>query len=422
MEQASPQMDDAVYQIMEDVISSYLQKHDDVSDEQWVMGTLTVYLSDKSEKEISAIARSLLADDGERMDKLWDDVTSSGKQGYNAQVWLSREVKRCMQENSNHDFHHWLLLQNSSMERLNKRFAQEIAGLVDSHAFQQHGKNNKGDEDADATVFRGAFVKRLHSIVVEEYEALVGMGVNPLLLKQQDLHLLALSFSKNAVDMGITTMIFMTELCLARKLEQLGVREKNRAKVAKAITSVKDVGIRKAVETVLKISSERGLLPLLAKGTPTAVFTGVAFVAIESSKVFLRYGNGEINGWQMFHQTSRIWATGIFSAVMEAKGCATGTGIGTWASGTSIGTWMAGTSIGMLFPGAGILVCGLVGGFICNSVGHRIVPYFYHQGERVLSDILHANRHAMENENCVISNFAKNKIHQGVLSGSRNLF
>lgn len=400
-----------VYQVMEDILLSYMQKQDQVTDEQWMSDILKCYFPDASIKEINSISKSILYE-MDRTNESWNNMLVSEKEGYNAQVWLFHEIRGSMRENANRECLAELSLQNVSMERLNTKVAQEIFRLNSATAQNIYGKRNGNRDDTDLAYFHDVSLQRLHRIIIEEYEALIKARVNPLLMKQEDLNQLAYYFSKNSTAMGITNMIFMTEFFLAKNLQRNSVQEENRIRVGNLVEfGIKngiDFGIRNAVATALRISSECGLIPLLMKGTPTEIFAGIAFVAVESSKIFLQYNKGEITGWEVFNQTNKIMAAGVCSTILDSKGCVLGGKVG-----ASIGT--------MVMPGVGTTVGGIggiVGGFICCSLGQKVTPYLYDQVIRIegnLVNILRANFHANERTSFISEiNYIKNTIQRSV--------
>lgn len=340
----------AVKDTLNEFIRLYLSKDEMIDEDEWLLNVLDKNMPSLTKEE----ARSLL-NNMNNMDELWSNINALGKDGYNADAWLFHQTLSFLQ-NKEAENYRYISLLSESMERVNDRVLNIVSAIYSNDLWSNH---IKGGEDDDNIPHETA-VKNIQHIILEECENLIQLGKNPLLLKQKDLNMLAYHFSKNATIMGIGTMIFMAEFFLANKMQQQGLSEKQRELLATALKTGKDVGLRNAIVFSLKFCSERGFLPLLAKGTSTMLFIAFAFVTVETMKIFFKYNNGEITSWQAFNEISKVSAVGICGAFLDVKGAALGMSAGTYVC-----------------PGIGTAIGGFVGGVICSTIGQRITPVVY---------------------------------------------
>ena len=115
--------------------------------------------------------------------------------------------------------------------------------------------------------------------------------------------------------------------------------------VETAITSGEDFGVKAATAGALKVGVEKGVVPIIPKGTPAGTITNIAYVAIENVKVIGKMATGELTvkeGFEKIEQTTVATVAGITAS---AKGGAIGATIGTVFGpvGTVVGGFIGGT-------------------------------------------------------------------------------
>ena len=113
-------------------------------------------------------------------------------------------------------------------------------------------------------------------------------------------------------------------------------------------------GIKMALTAALKVGAEKRILPILTRATPMLALTAVSLIAVESTKLMLRYSRGEIKCFEAFNQVSKI-STSVL--------CAVSCGI----KGAVIGA-TAFASIPVVGPFIGAFVGELIG----NSIGYSM--------------------------------------------------
>lgn len=214
---------------------------------------------------------------------------------------------------------------------------------------------------------------------------------------------LAVGIAKNTAIAGAQGMLIGAGFELAR--QALSGEEIDGAQlVASSLKTGADFGLKTAVSGGLKVASEKGYLSVIPKGTPAAVFTDIAFVAIESVKILSQVATGELTLLEAFERIEQVSISSVVGLTTMAKGAAVGVAaiakvvavlglalnpIGATVSsiiGGAIG-YMAGSSVAeacvkglhsvqkfiveTLIEGAGAVIGG-----ICNAIGSAISSLF----------------------------------------------
>lgn len=138
--------------------------------------------------------------------------------------------------------------------------------------------------------------------------------------------------------------------------------------VETALTTGADFGVKTALAGGLKVATEKGFLPIIAKGTSGNVFANIAFVAVENAKVLKKMATGDLTlheGIEEMQQTTGACVAGIAASV---KGAAIGSTVGAvfgpvgWAVGGFVGGtvgYMAGSKVGRMVVRGIQKVCGV---------------------------------------------------------------
>ena len=124
--------------------------------------------------------------------------------------------------------------------------------------------------------------------------------------------------------------------------------------VEKAITSGADFGVKAAAAGALKVGVEKGVVPIIPKGTPAGTISNIVFVAVENAKIIGKMAKGELTpkeGVDKMQQTSISTVAGIVSS---AKGAAVG------------------AKLGAVFGPVGSAIGGFVGGTIGYMAGSKV--------------------------------------------------
>ena len=161
---------------------------------------------------------------------------------------------------------------------------------------------------------------------------------------------LALHIGKEAAFAGLAGAAIGTGFHLAVKVmsgEEITADEV----IETALTTGVDTGIKTAAAGALTVGVRKGLVPMLAKGTPAGVIATVAAAGIESVKTIDKYMSGEITGREALDEIGR-------------NSCA-------MAVGTA-GAIAAGAALGSVVPVVGTFIGGVVGYMAGSEVGSTI--------------------------------------------------
>lgn len=173
---------------------------------------------------------------------------------------------------------------------------------------------------------------------------------------------LALNLGKQAAVAGLAGAALGTGFHLAAKVFQ-GEEIKAEEVIEPALVTGADTGVKAAATGALKVGVEKGVVPLLAKGTPIGVLATVACVGIENAKIMLKFAKGEIGGMKaldLMARTSTAMTAGLYaSGVAMAKGAALG------ASALSF------------LPVAGPIIGGIIGGTVGYIAGSKVGNAIY---------------------------------------------
>ena len=118
-------------------------------------------------------------------------------------------------------------------------------------------------------------------------------------------------------------------------------------------------GITCAAAGALKVGVEKGMVPVLAKGTPIGVLTTIVSIGIENAKIMKKFVDGEIGGIKAIDLMART-TTAVAGGIAAA------------AEGAAIGA--AALSF---IPIAGTLVGGIIGGTIGYMAGSKVGNAIY---------------------------------------------
>lgn len=164
---------------------------------------------------------------------------------------------------------------------------------------------------------------------------------------------LAIGISKQAGQAALIGAAVGTGFDIAQKVWN-GEKIEGEELVETAIVSGADFGVKAAAAGALKVGVEKGVVPVIPKGTPAGTITNIVFVAAENAKIIGKMVTGELTvkeGMEKMEQTTVAAVAGITSG---AKGAATG------------------AIVGSVFGPVGTVVGGFVGGTIGYMAGSKV--------------------------------------------------
>ena len=177
---------------------------------------------------------------------------------------------------------------------------------------------------------------------------------------------LALHIGKQAALAGISGAALATGFHLAGKALK-GEKIDGEEVVRTAITTGADTGIKAAAAGALKVSVEKNLIPLLARGTPVAVLTPLAWAGIEQVKICYRAAKGELTAMEAIDAMGRVTVSTVGGYIAGSIGMVEGA-----ITGAAMLSW-----IPVIGTGVGAIVGGIVGGLTGCLAGSTVGKAVY---------------------------------------------
>lgn len=202
---------------------------------------------------------------------------------------------------------------------------------------------------------------------------------------------LAVRLGKNAALAGIGGAALATGIHLAAKVAQ-GEEIRREEIVAVALTTGTDAGIKAAVVGALKVGVEKGMVPILVKGTPVGVLSNIVCMGIEHVKIMAKFAQGEISGIKALDCMARTSVGMVY-------------GLNWGAGGGAIGTLAC-----SFIPVVGPLVGGAIGGIVGYTAGSQFGSAIYSGTKKiagVAKSAAQAAYHAVKSVGSAVYNGAK---------------
>lgn len=187
---------------------------------------------------------------------------------------------------------------------------------------------------------------------------------------------IALGIGKQAMKAGFIGAAFSVGADVAMKLFN-GEKIRPKEVAQKALLSGADMALKTVVTAAVKVGAEKGIIPIIARGTPVGRIANVVFIGIENAKILYKCAKGEVTPQQAFAQmeeTTAAAAGGLMAmGIGAAKGAAIGTVLG-GPFGAAIGGfiggtvgYMAGSAIGTAIVKARRAITEKVSGWISSA-------------------------------------------------------
>lgn len=169
---------------------------------------------------------------------------------------------------------------------------------------------------------------------------------------------LILNIGKNAGIAGMHGAVITTGFDLIAKKIQGESIDSDEA-VEMALKAGTDSGIKAAAAGALKVVSEKGVITIIPKGTPSAVIANIACVSIENAKILAKVANGEITMTEALDLMGRTSTTIVYGLGWGATGMAIGAAALSW------------------LPIAGPVVGGIIGATVGYTAGAKFGSAVY---------------------------------------------
>ena len=347
-------------ELINKILISYIVRSPSQSEDEWLMQTFSENLPEESMTRVIELCTEV-KENFALMNNFLSEARSSPKYELKSQNRFYDKIKSSIKDGDFElfkNFHH----RNAILDNINK-WSLEIGREFREMAVH----NSKDDEDANlnaeigiqkkwsssfiapaASIRKDAINSGIKKSVMTQYQKILHLDMAHINFRTSDVTNIAMSLSKNAALTGVCGMMLTSSLSL---LQRGVVRSKM---ISGAIKVGATDGIKMALTAALKVGAEKRILPILTRTTPMLALTAVSLIAVESTKLMLRYSRGEIKCFEAFNQVSKI-STSVL--------CAVSCGI----KGAVIGT-MAFASI----PVAGPFIGAFIGEPVGNSIGYSL--------------------------------------------------
>ena len=177
---------------------------------------------------------------------------------------------------------------------------------------------------------------------------------------------LAFHLGKNAALAGLGGAALATGIHLAAKVVK-GEEIRGEEVVEVALTTGADAGIKAAAVGALKVGVEKGMVPILVKGTPIGVLSNIVCMGIENVKIMAKFAKGEISGIKALDCMARTSVATVY-------------GLSWGAGGATIGAMAC-----SFIPVVGTVVGGVIGGMIGYAAGSKFGSAVYSGAKKIAS-------------------------------------
>ena len=177
---------------------------------------------------------------------------------------------------------------------------------------------------------------------------------------------LAFHLGKNAAMAGLGGAALATGIHLAAKVVK-GEKIRGEEVVEVALTTGADAGVKAAAVGALKVGVEKGMVPMLVKGTPVGVLSNIVCLGIENAKIMAKFAKGEISGIKAMDCMARTSVATVY-------------GLGWCTEGAAIGAAAC-----SFIPVVGTVVGGVVGGMVGYAAGSKFGSAVYSGAKKIAS-------------------------------------
>ena len=303
-------------------MKAYAESEQD-GETEWLDAPLKEAMPERSDDEIQNIRKEIHAS-VTKWDADMESIHEACAEGKTKEEWLEGKLQEATIGVNVADYGEYLAEANTGLHLANQ---EAIEGTREQQADFEDGEENTQEWDAANT------------------------------------HALAMQLGKEVEVSNLAGTVLRTGWEMAEKTP-LGEDLQNIKKVADALRSGEDQGVKEAASAALKTGVEKGYIPFLPKNTPTPIVSSLACMGVEQAKIVLKFADGDISGGQAVNLMGRV-ATVHASNVC----CHFGEKIGRQV-GQKLGM-MVGAVIPVLAP-VGMVVGGFVGGVV-GRIGGSVI-------------------------------------------------
>lgn len=206
---------------------------------------------------------------------------------------------------------------------------------------------------------------------------------------------LALHLGKNAALAGLGGAVLATGIHLVSKVSK-GEKIHGEEIIEVALTTGADAGVKAAAIGALKVGIEKGMVPILVRGTPISVLSNIVCMGIENVKIMTRFAKGEISSIKVLDCMARTSVATVY-------------GLGWCTSGATIGA-----AAFSFIPVLGSAVGSIVGGMVGYAAGSKFGITVYRGIKRIAGTAKNAIKstyHSIKAGCSTLCNGVKSTLH-----------
>ena len=310
--------------VMQDLLSAYSRKPDNVQFDTWLADQMQKRLADKSRTEILSLTAQIIGGVDSFEDNL-QSLNSTIASGKTKEAWLSHSIKIFAETH------------NVDIQSLGAHLTQIHQVLNDSNIAVINALNSK-----DGGVIKVNFDDQLPYDLNNDTQWNLFNTSN-----------LAINIAKQASLNGIANTALTTGFNLVLRSAE-GINVTNPAVISNALSSGKDDEIKKTAAAALNIAIERGIFPNVPKTVSANTIANISALGIENVKILYSLGTGAISPLQAIDLTARNYVALVAGISFEKIGAGLG------------------ASMFSFIPVVGTTFGGIVGGLVGRIAGNKV--------------------------------------------------
>ena len=367
---------EAVNEIIADFFISYSQKDEKMSDKEWLTMMLYKYMPTTPYSDIVEYCDEFVNENVQISNLMEEAIKSSKEQGWNAETWLYSKIKK---SSSDDDFDLEILAKTDKM--LSELAAIIIENIDENHSLiAWHEDDSKKDTENVSSnkkeqvekkegsapssgkspiITKSALSAGLQKTLMGQYQKTLKIDLGNINLRSYDTTEAALRISKSAALSGVGSIALTTGFTLMTRALQGNLRMSQLQLFNILLKAGANNGLKAAVGGALKVSAERGLLPMLSRATPARTLAAITCIGMENMKILYDYADGKLSGMEAMEQAGKVSTACVFSLSFGFKGA------------------MIGAAAFSVVPVAGPIVGALLGEMVGGVVGNQVGTVFY---------------------------------------------
>ena len=321
--------------IVQRFMSELANKPEEVSLEDFMIELMARELPEKPLSEIRQFCHEILKETDVFNDNR-EAINNYSKAGGSKNQWLFQKISKKVSER--------IKAIRSEKKEQDKLSEQEIQADVQKEVERQTEILNENNNLIRAWLRKNKTIEALAKSVNNTLkDKIKSFALLESKFTSTNIREATYSLGKNAAWFGIGSAIVGTAFYFVKQKtnhEEIKTEEA----IAVALNESSDTGIKVATAAAIKVSLEKGMIPLLAKSTPAGVITNIACVGIENLKILAKYSKHEIKGIEAMDSIAKTSLTLIYGLGWGGEGAAIGAVLFSFFP-------IVGTIIGSIFGG-----------------------------------------------------------------------